>query len=124
MQFAGAIPGVRFDRPTIGLVYDDPEITAPERCRYDACIEIDDEVAADAVPAGLKVRTIAGGTYAVLQHAGSYDTILDSYVALLGAWLPRQAWELSDEPVVERYVVSFGTVPVEQLRTDVCVRLA
>jgi AraC family transcriptional regulator len=105
-------------------VYDDPEITAPERCRYDACIEIDEKVTVEGLPAGLKMRTISGGTYAVLQHAGSYDTILDSYVALLGAWLPRQGWELSDEPVVERYVVPFGSVPVERLRTDVCVRLA
>lgn len=124
MQYAGSMSGVRFDRPTIGLVYDDPEITAPERCRYDACIEIDETVASEALPSGLKVRTISGGTYAVLQHVGSYDTILETYVALLGAWLPRQGWELSDEPVVERYVVPFGSVPVEQLRTDVCVRLA
>jgi AraC family transcriptional regulator len=124
MEYAAPMSGVRLDRPTIGLVYDDPEITAPERCRYDACIEIDEKVTVEGLPAGLKMRTISGGTYAVLQHAGSYDTILDSYVALLGAWLPRQGWELSDEPVVERYVVPFGSVPVERLRTDVCVRLA
>lgn len=124
MQQAGAMTGVRFDRPTLGLVYDDPEITAPEQCRYDACIELDDVTPVPVLPAGLSVRTIPGGTYAVLQHVGGYDTILDSYVALLGSWLPRQQWELSDEPVVERYVVPFGSVSVDQLRTDVCVRLA
>lgn len=72
----------------------------------------------------MAVRTLAGGTYAVLVHAGAYDTILDSYVTLLGGWLPRQGWDLADEPVLERYIVPVGSVAPEQLRTEVCVRLA
>jgi AraC family transcriptional regulator len=105
-------------------VYDDPEITAPERCRYDAAVELDASTVLPTLPPGMVERSIAGGTYAVLVHAGAYDTILDSYVALLGRWLPRQGWDLADEPVVERYVVPFGSVPPDELRTEVCVRLA
>lgn len=124
MRVAVGVPGVRLDRPTLGLVYDDPEITAPERCRYDAAVELDASTVLPTLPPGMVERTIAGGTYAVLVHAGAYDTILDSYVALLGRWLPRQGWDLADEPVVERYVVPFGSVPPDELRTEVCVRLA
>jgi AraC family transcriptional regulator len=124
MAFATSVPGVRLDRPTLGLVYDDPEITAPDRCRYDAAVEIDADVAMPPLPPGLVERTVSGGTYAVIVHAGAYETILDSYVSLLGGWLPRQGWDLADEPVVERYLVPFGTVAPDQLRTEVCVRLS
>lgn len=124
MGFALTVPGVRLDRPTLGLVYDDPEITAPEKCRYDAAVEIDAAAPVPALPPGIALRALAGGTYAVLMHEGAYDSILDSYVSLLGGWLPRQGWELADEPVVERYVVPFGSVAPELLRTEVCVRLS
>lgn len=123
MAFAVSVPGVRLDRPTLGLVYDDPEITVPEKCRYDAAVEVDPAAAMPSLPPGIVERTIGGGTYAVQVHAGAYDTILDTYVALLGGWLPRQGWDLADEPVVERYIVPFGSVAPEQLRTEVCVRL-
>ncbi len=124
MAFAPTVSGVRLDRPTLGLVYDDPEITAPDKCRYDAAVEVDPSASLPALPAGIVERTVASGTYAVIVHAGAYDTILESYLTLLGGWLPRQGWDLADEPVVERYVVPFGSVAPEQLRTEVCVRLA
>lgn len=123
MPLATTIPGVRLDRPTLGLVYDDPEVTAAERCRYDAAVELDPQAPVPALPEGFTVRTLAAGTFAVGLHAGGYDDIGDTYVALLGTWLPRQGWELADEPVVERYLIPMGQAPVPELRTEVCVRL-
>jgi AraC family transcriptional regulator len=124
MGFAVTVPGVRLDLPTLGLVYDDPEITAPERCRYDAAVEVDASARLPALPSGIVERHIDEGVYAVCTHVGGYDTILESYVALLGQWLPRQGWDLADEPVLERYVVPFGSVATNDLRTEVCVKLA
>ena len=53
-------------------------------------------------------------------HAG-LDEELDP--GALGTWLPRQGWELANEPVVERYLIPVGQAPVPELRTEVCVRL-
>ena len=35
-------PGTRF----IGICYDDPEVTPPEKVRYDACVTVDSDFAA------------------------------------------------------------------------------
>lgn len=110
----------------LGLAYDDPDVTDADKLRYDACIPLDpDAIAAlGELPPGYSARTIPGGTYAVALHHGSFETILDTYVALLGSWLPRRGVELADEPVVERYLRAPGEVAPEDQLTEVLVRLA
>ena len=114
---------VRLDQPTFGLVYDDPEITAPAQCRFDACVVLASEALPSGLPDGFLLRTIPGGTYAQALHRGPYDTILDTYVALLGEWLPRRGVELPDEPVVEAYLNNPLQTKPEDLRTEVRARL-
>ncbi len=110
----------------LGLAYDDPEVTAADRLRYDACIPMTSRAidALGELPPGYTRRTVPGGTYAVALHHGSFDSILDTYVALLGSWLPRRGVELADEPVIERYLRAPGEVPPEDQLTEVLVRLA
>jgi len=49
------------DQPRYGISHDDPSITAPEKCRYDACVE----APATFVAAGASLMTtIPGGKYA------------------------------------------------------------
>lgn len=118
--------GLDVSEPGLGLAYDDPEITAPDRLRYDACLPLD-PAALDALgelPGALTRRVVAAGTYAVALHHGAFDSISETYVALLGGWLPRRGVELADEPVVERYVRAPGAVAPEDQLTEVLVRLA
>ncbi len=90
-------PGTKF----IGLCYDDPEVTPPERVRYDACVTVDsDFVAQDDVG----VQTIGGGEYAVTTHVGPYNLLGQTYAQLLGQWLPRSGRELRSEPSLEFYL--------------------
>lgn len=57
-----------------GLFRDNPQITAPELLRYDACVDLtpgqDDETAG-----GICRQTLGGGTHAVHTHVGSYDSL-------------------------------------------------
>jgi AraC family transcriptional regulator len=116
--------GLEVRGPTLGLVYDDPEITDPTRCRYEACWELASPDAwRGAIPAGFQHRTLPAGRAAVMTHVGSYETILDTYVALLGQYLPRQNEELCALPVVERYLDPPGSVPESEMRTEVIVML-
>ena len=124
---ARAVPDAWSPGPTFGLVYDDPEVTAPEHCRYDAAVALRADLPPQRWPAGVVERALPGGVYAAVRHVGPYADILDTYVALLGVWLPRQpagSAVLTDEPVVERYLDAPGSVPDAALRTDVLVRLA
>ena len=110
---------------SLGLCYDDPEVTDTGRLRYDACLVLPPAVIAalPPLPPDMSLRTIPAGRYAVLLHAGSYEHILDSYVTLLGRLLPRRGVELANEPVVEIYLNSPPETAPDDLRTEICVRL-
>jgi AraC family transcriptional regulator len=107
----------------VGLCYDDPEITAAERLRYDACLVLPDEHLPRELPAGLVRRQLPAGRYAVVLHHGPYDTLDAAYIALLGQWLPVRGVELADEPVFEIYLDDPALTPAAELRTEICVRI-
>lgn len=88
------------DHARYGISYDDPSITAPEQCRYDACAE----VAPDFVAAGGAFKaTIPGGKYAVLRFRGTVDQIGEAWAALLRDWLPSSGMQLDARPCFEYF---------------------
>lgn len=110
-------PGAAF----LGRSYDDPEITPPEKVRYDACLTVDDDVE----PSGeVGITEIPGGEYAVARHLGPYDRIGETYEALFGRWLPASGREVADAPSLEQYWNDPGNTPPEELETDICILLA
>lgn len=109
--------------PTVGLVHDDPEITPPEKCRYEAGWLLDRD-ARVSPPSGFAIRQLPGGAHAVALHRGPYAGVLETYVGLLGRFLPRRSVEVTNEPVLEMYLDAPGSVPEQELRTEIAVRLA
>lgn len=102
----------------IGVVHDDPEITAPERVRYDAGLVVGEQVAPEGE---IGVQTIEEGRFAVARHKGPYDTLGATYVRLCGEWAPRAGHELRSAPALELYLNSPGMTAPENLLTDVYV---
>ncbi len=118
-----AAEGLHFEvSGSFGLVYDDPEVTDATRLRYVACVELP-PARLQLVPAGFVRRTIPSGRYAIGHYVGPYEEILETYVNLLGRWLPQRRVELHDEPVVEHYLNEPRTTPPAELRTEICVRI-
>jgi AraC family transcriptional regulator len=87
-------------RPCYGISHDDPDITAPEQCRFDICTEVDDAFVATGE--GL-VTTIPGGKYALLPFTGTPQAIHEAWSALLREWLPASGWQLDGRPTFEYY---------------------
>lgn len=88
------------DRPRFGISHDDPKITAPEKCRYDAGVE----VAPGFVGTGKYLTTvIPGGKYAVTRFKGTAAEIGDVWAALLRDWLPASGMQLDSRPFFEYY---------------------
>jgi len=86
--------------PRYGISHDDPNITAPEQCRYDAGVE----VPADFVATGHAFKTtIPGGQYAVYRFKGTTDDIVDAWTAFLRDWLPGSGLQLDNRPCFEFY---------------------
>ncbi len=123
---AGRLGWLATPPTTMGLVYDDPDITEAAQCRYEAAIVVPDgqpAVVPEWAPPTMIVRTLPAGTWACLVHVGGYDSIQSTYDALLGQALPRRGIELADEPTVEVTLDDPRTTPPDRLRTDIRVRL-
>lgn len=87
-------------QPRYGISHDDPSITAPEQCRYDACAE----VPSDFVTSGNAFKTIIpGGEYAVLAFKGTDEQVGEAWAGLLREWLPASGLQLDARPCFEYY---------------------
>jgi AraC family transcriptional regulator len=107
-----------FKNEFIGISHDDPNITEPEKTRYDACIII----SRDVKPEGeIGVKEIAGGKYAVFIHKGSYEDFGNSYGYIFGKWLPESGMVLRDVPSFEKYLNSPDNTKPEKLMTEIWV---
>ena len=107
-------PGLR----VIGVVHDDPMITAADRVRYDAGIVVGSQVIAEG---DVGLQTLEEGRFAVARHRGRYDGLGATYARLCGEWAPRAGHELRSAPALEVYLNSPGTTAPENLLTDVYV---
>jgi AraC family transcriptional regulator len=95
-----AVANNLLDKPRYGISHDDPSITAPEQCRYDAGVE----VPADFVPNGGAFKTtLPGGRYAALRFYGTSDKVGEAWTALLRDWLPSSGLQLDARPCFEYY---------------------
>jgi AraC family transcriptional regulator len=88
------------DHARYGISHDDPSITAPEQCRYDACAEVSPDF---MVTGGALKTTIPGGKYAVLGFKGSVEQVGEAWAALLQDWLPSSGLQLDARPCFEYY---------------------
>ncbi|WP_230469873.1 AraC family transcriptional regulator [Lujinxingia vulgaris] len=104
----------------LGAYHDDPEITAAQKLRSDACVVHPGDWVGDGE---LVASELPGGTFAVVVHRGPYETLFKTYLRLIGQWLPNSGYEASAEPLLERYLNHPAHTPPEDLLTEVWARL-
>lgn len=105
---------------TVGMPYDDPDVTPPEKIRCDAAILVRTMPAAASAPAGeVRCTTLPERDYAVVRHVGPYERLSDAYAWLCGVWLPRSGREAAAAPPMEFYRNHPPQTPLEQLVTDI-----
>jgi len=106
---------------TVGVVYDDPDITPPEKLRYDAAIILrHSEVSPES---DIGIQQIGPGEYAVASHRGPYDKLSGTYARMCGEWLPDSGLELSSAPALEFYRNSPMDSSPENLLTEIYLPL-
>ena len=104
----------------VGVCHDDPEITPPDKIRYDACLTVSRPVAAEGE---VGVQGIGGAGYAITTHCGPYDKLNETYAKILGQWAPANGHGLLPGPSLEFYRNDPNKTPPADLRTDVYVPL-
>jgi AraC family transcriptional regulator len=87
-------------QPRYGISLDDPTITAADKCRYDAAIEVRGKI---TVPGKSQTTTVPGGQYAVTAFRGTVDQIGGVWDAMLRDWLPNSGLQLDARPFLEYY---------------------
>lgn len=103
-QHALATPG----KLLLGVSQDSADITAPDKCRYDAC----GEIGADVRPEGeVGVQTLPGGRYACARFRGTALQIHAAWMAMFGRWLPDSGCQADDRPCLELYDDGAGVDP-------------
>jgi len=104
-----------------GIVYDNPEITPPEKFRFDICGSVVEDVPTNAQ--GVINKEIPQGRCAVLRHHGAHDRLGDSIRSLYRDWLPHSGEELRDFPLYFHYVNLLPETPEHALITDIYLPL-
>lgn len=102
-----------------GIPHDSPTITAPELCRYHACVPC--PAAARPAPPLFRAR-IPAGRYAVFAYAGAQAGIERMVRAIYSVWLPASGVELDEFAPLDRYV---GDWPVDGVvALEIWIKLA
>ena len=84
----------------IGIGHDDAWVTAPEKCRYDACVVVEPTFAGDPQ---VNILELPGGRYAVAPFAGTPQQVPAAWEALYRSWLPDSGYQPDDRPCLELY---------------------
>jgi AraC family transcriptional regulator len=114
MMWAGRKGLLGPDIKMIGLSYDDPDVTPPDKLRYEAAVV----VTCPVEPEGeFGVQDLPGGKYAIATHRGPYETLSETYEKLFGMWLPQSGHHLRDTPTFEQYLNSPQSAKPEDLLT-------
>lgn len=91
-----------------GIGLDDPCITPPAQCRYDACVQIDPGY---KVSGEIGTQTLPGGLYACARFKGGHDDIGPAWRWVLAEWLPGSGYQCDARPHLELYPGNINCMP-------------
>ncbi len=104
-----------------GLFHDNPQLTAPELLRYDACAQLTTALEGDA-GVGIGRQTLSGGTYAVHTHIGGYGPIGGLMSHLHRDWVPTQGMSVDyDRPFMAIHLNDPRLTREVHRRTELCI---
>ncbi|HEY3296761.1 MAG TPA: AraC family transcriptional regulator [bacterium] len=115
-SWAGRKGLMRSQPVLIGISHDDPEITPPDKVRYDACLVVQQEVEPEG---DFGVQELGGGDYAITMHKGPYERLGETYSYLCGQWAPQNGYRLRSLPPFEIYKKDPSVAKPEDLLTEI-----
>ena len=105
----------------VGVGWDAPEITDPEKLRFDAAVR----VTGPFRPLGeVAYQRLAGGAFALTRFVGPMSSLPDAYAKLGGQLAALEGWRPRGVPVVEIYRTTRINVESRINHTDIYVPVA
>ena len=91
------------DSIILGIALDNPEVTAPESCRYDACLLVSNNFHTDAD--NVHTRKLNGGKYCVFTVAHTTEAIQQAWSTMFTE-ISTLGYSLDfSRPIIERYAM-------------------
>lgn len=115
MRWAGP-RGLAGKGPMLGVYWDNPEVTAPEQCRTDACLVVPEGTNTEAPVA---VQDIAGGPHAICEFEIPITGFQQAWDEAF-RWLVESGLECADRPCYEFY---HDDCSGKTCRVDICIPL-
>ncbi len=84
----------------LGIPWDDSDITPDDKCRFDACLQIEVGIWPGA---GMNTQTIPAGRYATFRSEVLLHDFDVPWTRLMRHWLPGSGYQPADGPRFERY---------------------
>jgi AraC family transcriptional regulator len=108
----------RPETQTIGIGHDAPDVVAPEKLRYDACLVVSEDFKPDH---SVNVSRLPGGRYAVTSFRGTAATISGAWDRMFATWLPNSGFQPDDRPCLELYHNDSGPERDGHFRCELCL---
>ena len=89
-------------RERFGIGLDDPSVTRPERCRYDAAVS---SPQGEVLSGNPHRKVLPAGRYASMSYEGTGADLPQAWQSLLRNWLPKSGLQLDARPFFEQYPV-------------------
>ena len=80
------------------MVLDQPLISVKEKCRYEACVDTQQN------SSEYLSKSIFGGKYIKFIHSDEFDLIEDTYRQIFYQWIYNFNYEIDHSPIIERYI--------------------
>lgn len=102
-RFAHHLQGLGYDlsqAKAVGILYDDPGITPPQRFRYDCCI-VDEGYPAHLLSGPLRRQSVRTGEFASLAVKGAYPIVAQAIFGICSVWMVQQRRAIGTSPAYE-----------------------
>ncbi len=110
----GLLSGARI----IGISHDNPDVTPADRCRFDASLQVPDDVTGEGE---VGIQVIPAGTHAVGRFSGPIAEIGTAYHFMFGDWMPGSGYQPADAPCYEIYYSNPDDDPRGSYDSDICI---
>lgn len=90
------------DSIILGIAWDNPEIMAPENCRYDTCLIISKNCESNDY---INYGNIVGGKYAVFKIEHTAEAVKEAWMNIFSELSRQNHFFDETRPIIERYTI-------------------
>lgn len=106
------------DTIKLGIAYDNPNVCASEKLRYEACVSVTHGTVGKG---GIRVKKLKGGLYATVLYDGKYSGLQSFFDSFFINWFQHSPYQLDDRPALQIHVSKNNTLNQKSAKLKICI---